>query len=181
MRTRTACFLGTLILKKHLILATFKYLVVRFSHEKIKNPVWCTKCILLTRHRNFCHESFHIFMTHVSVLKGVEQILHNPFSFYHSYFALLFEKTFTFNYSWKHVEVTQLAWMHIRCIFEVPHTTYQRYLKEGWFANLWDVSRRLIKDVSSERSLRFLKFSLGRSWVASETVILGPHTKSLFI
>ena len=38
----------------------------------------------------------------------------------------------------------------------------------------------LIKNVSSETSLRSLKFSQRRLWVASGTVILGLQTKALF-
>ena len=41
-------------------------------------------------------------------------------------------------------------------------------------------SGRLIKDVSSETSQRSLRFSQIRLWVASETVILGLHTKVFF-
>ena len=40
---------------------------------------------------------------------------------------------------------------------------------------------RLIKDVSSETSLRSPRFSQRRLWVAPETVILGLQTKALFI
>ena len=32
------------------------------------------------------------------------------------------------------------TWMHLRCISETSHTLSQRCLKEGWYANLWDVS-----------------------------------------
>ena len=40
---------------------------------------------------------------------------------------------------------------------------------------------RLIKDVSSETSLRSLRFSQRRLWVASARLILGLQTKALFI
>ena len=68
---------------------------------------------------------------------------------------------------------TQRAWMHLRCISETPHTAFQRCLKEGLFSNLWDFLKfsirwRLIRDVSSETSLRSLRFSQRRLWVASE-------------
>ena len=76
---------------------------------------------------------------------------------------------------------SQLAWMHLRCIFETFHTVSQRQLKEGWFANLWDFSPEMIKGVSSETSLRSLRFTQGRLWVASETVILGLQTKAFFV
>ena len=39
--------------------------------------------------------------------------------------------------------IFQPAWMHLRCIFETSHTTSQRHLKEGWFANLWKVSCKM--------------------------------------
>ena len=39
---------------------------------------------------------------------------------------------------------------------------------------------RLIRDVSSETSLRYLRFSQRRLWVASEIVILGLQTKGSF-
>ena len=37
-------------------------------------------------------------------------------------------------------KLTQQAWIHLRCISEMSHTASQRHLKEGWFANHWDVS-----------------------------------------
>ena len=40
---------------------------------------------------------------------------------------------------------------------------------------------RLIKDVSSETSLRSLRFSQRRLWVASARLILGLQTKALFV
>ena len=40
-------------------------------------------------------------------------------------------------------DITQPTGMHLRCFFETSHTASQRHLKEGWFANLWDVSQEI--------------------------------------
>ena len=61
--------------------------------------------------------------------------------------------------------------MHVRCISEASHAASQRHLKEGWFANLRDVSceiyqRRLRWDVlktSPQRHLWDLSLSLSLS------------------
>ena len=37
-------------------------------------------------------------------------------------------------------ELTQLAWMHLRCMSDTSHAASQRHLKEVRFANLGDVS-----------------------------------------
>ena len=57
--------------------------------------------------------------------------------------------------------ITQPAWMHLRCISETS-------------------LGRLIRDISSETSLRSLKLSQRRLWAASEAVILGLQTKAFY-
>ena len=57
-----------------------------------------------------------------------------------------------------------------------PHALAQRHLKEGWFANLWDVS----DEIDSDTSLRSLRFSQRRLWIVSETVILCFQTEAFF-
>ena len=67
---------------------------------------------------------------------------------------------------------SQWAWMHLRCISETSHTASQRRLKDVSKRADLQISEtscwRLVKDVSSETSLRSLRFSQGRLWVPSE-------------
>ena len=74
-------------------------------------------------------------------------------------------------------ELTQSAWIHLRCILR--HFIQRlRDISERVDLQISETSRaRLIKDVSSETSLRSLRISQRNLWVASQTVILGLQTK----
>ena len=74
-------------------------------------------------------------------------------------------------------ELTQSAWIHLRCILR--HFIQRlRDISKRVDLQISETSRaRLIKDVSSETSLRSLRISQRNLWVASQTVILGLQTK----
>ena len=77
-------------------------------------------------------------------------------------------------------ELTQSAWIHLRCILR--HFIQRlRDISKRVDLQISETSRaRLIKDVSSETSLRSLRISQRNLWVASQTVILGFQTKGFF-
>ena len=77
-------------------------------------------------------------------------------------------------------ELTQSAWIHLRCILR--HFIQRlRDISKRVDLQISETSRaRLIKDVSSETSLRSLRISQRNLWVASQTVILGLQTKGFF-
>ena len=71
----------SLLFRNTYILATFEYLVVHYYHEKIKKPIWCMKCMLFTRHSEFCHQSFDTSIEHISVFIGGRANISQTFFF----------------------------------------------------------------------------------------------------
>ena len=71
--------------------------------------------------------------------------------------------------------------MHLRCIFEMSHIQCFRDISKRANMQVSETSPgKLIKDVSSERSLRYLRFSQRPLWFASETTSLGLQIKGFF-
>ena len=62
-------------------MVAFEYRVVRYFHEKIKQFLWCIKCMLFTRHSEFCHQSFDTFVAHMSVFAGGRANVRQTFFF----------------------------------------------------------------------------------------------------
>ena len=67
-------------------------------------------------------------------------------------------------------------------LWDVSYSVYFREISKRADLQISKTSPgRIIKDVSSKRYLRSLRFFQRRLWVASETVIPGLQTKALFI